>query len=185
MEIKISTFTDETGQDTKWKQFYVCTVICLSKDQQAIETKLEEIEKTSKKTNKWFKSNNTRRRKYVSEILYWNLTKDLKMYYSAYQNKSDYIDLVASHLVKAIKTYSSNAQPEAKIFIDRVDQKTILGIKKEIKLFKIKFKKIRGLKDESSSIIRLSDTICGLIRDMGNKKVPSCYRTLFGKIQKL
>lgn len=185
MEIKISSFSDETGQDTKWKNFYVCTVICLSVDQEFLENKLIEIEQKSKKNNKWYKSNNVRRRKYIDLIQYEKILKNCCIYYSQYQNKSDYVDLVSSHIVKSIKNYCKKSEVEAKIFVDKIDNKTISKIKKEIKFYKIKYKKIRGLTDESNSIIRLADAACGLIRDLKNSKSPLCYKKFFSLIQEV
>lgn len=185
MEIKVSSFSDETGQDTKWKSFYVCTVVCLSVDQEFLENKLIEIEKKSKKVNKWYKSNNERRKKYIDLIHYEKIFKNCYIYYSQYQDKSDYVDLVSSHIVKSIKAYCGNSDVEAKIFIDKVDNKTTLKIKKEIKLYKIKYKKIRGLNDENNSIIRLADAACGLIRDLKNPKVPSCYKKFFSFLKEV
>ncbi len=185
MEIRISSFTDETGQDTEWKNFYVCTVICLSSDQEYIENKLIEIEKKSRKLNKWYKSNNEKRRKYIDLILYEKIFKKCSIYYSQFQNKTEYIDLVSGHIVKSIKSYCGSSESEVKIFIDKVDNKTLNGIKKEIKLFKIKYKKIRGLNDESNSVIRLADAACGLIRDLNNKKIPLCYKKFFSSIKEI
>lgn len=185
MEIKISSFSDETGQDTKWKNFYVCTVVCLSTDQSFLEDKLIQIEKKSGKTNKWYKSNNKRRKKYIDLIQYEKIFRNCCIYYSQYQNKSEYVDLVSSHIVKSIKSYCKKSEPEAKIFVDKVDTKTTNRIKKEIKLYKIKYKKIRGLTDESNSIIRLADAVCGLIRDLKNPKAPLCYKKLFLLIQEV
>jgi len=185
VEIKISTFTDESGQDTEWKNFYVCTVICLSSDQEYLENKLVEIETKSKKINKWHNSNNQRRKRYIDLVLYEKIFKKYSIYYSKYQNKSDYVDLVSAHIVKSIKAFCPNFDPETKIFIDKVDNKTIGQIKREIKQYKIKYKKIRGLNDESNSIIRLADAVCGLIRDLKNKNHPSCYQKLFSSVRQV
>ncbi len=185
MEIKISTYTDETGQDTNWKNFYVCTVICLSIDQNKLETKLEEIEQKSGKIKKWHDSNYRRRRKYIELIQHEKIFKDCSIFYSKYENKSDYVDLVSAHIVKSIKAYCRNYEPVAKIFIDKVNNKTTEKIKKEIKLYKIKYKKIRGIVDESNSAIRLSDAICGLIRDLNLPKAPVCYKKIFSQIKEV
>ena len=112
--------------------FYVCTVICLSIDQEKLETKLEAIEQKSGKIKKWHDSNNQRRKNYVELIQYEKILKNCVIYYSKYQNKSGYVDLVSSHIVKSIKAFCKNSEPVAKIFIDKVDNKTTEKIKKEI-----------------------------------------------------
>jgi len=183
--IKINTYTDESGQDTHWQEFVVCTVICQNKDVDLIENKLENIEKNSCKHGKWYKSNNKRRQEYISQLLTEKIFLNSTIYFTRFHNKSDYVSLVASHIVKAIKSYSTEPDLKVKIFIDKIDKKTLEKMKKEIKLYKIKYSKIRGIKDESDSLIRLADSICGMIRDLNNSKPPEVYSRFKRKIHEI
>ncbi|MBI2464805.1 DUF3800 domain-containing protein [Candidatus Shapirobacteria bacterium] len=185
MDIKINTYTDESGQDTKWKEFVVSTIICLTKDSEIIEAKLDKAEKNSNKHQKWFKSNNQRRQEYVNQLLDNKVLLESSIYFSKYHNKTDYVSLVTSHIVKAIKSYSSETNLDIKIFIDKVDHKTLAKVKKELKLYRLKVNKIRGVRDESSSLIRLADSICGMIRDLNNPNHPDIYSRLFKKIHEI
>lgn len=184
-KIIIDTFTDESGQDTKGKTFVVVTVVTLSKDTELLNDKLIKIENQSRKSKKWFETKDKRRREYIELLLNNKVLNDLKIYYSSYSNKQDYVNLVGSHIAKAILNYVNDNKYLSKIFIDKMDKKTINLIKREIKFFHIRYRKIRGLADESSSLIRLSDSICGLIRDLNNKNVASSYKKIFKRLKEI
>ncbi len=180
--IKINSYTDESGQDTKGKYFVVCTVAVLSKNFENIEEIMNEIEKESDKYKKWHNTGNKRRHSYVKHILESGILNRLSVFYSVYQNKNEYTTLIGAHIAKAILAFTGAQKYEAKVFIDKLDKKALENIKKEIKSFHIRYKKIRGLSEESSSLIRLADAICGAIRDLDNKNVANSYKQLFKKL---
>lgn len=158
--LKIDSFTDESGQDTKGRFFVVCTVILPSGAVPVVDAHLEEVERTSGKLKKWYHTGNKYRHRYVKGLMERRVFNELEVYYSSYQNKKDYIRLVGSHLAKAILAYSRNQESIAKIFIDKIDKGTLSRLKKEIKSFHIRYKKIRGLSEEASPFIRLADAAC-------------------------
>lgn len=119
----------------------------------------------------------TLRVKYLKKIL-----SKMSIFFSKYENKIEYAALIGGHIAKAILGFTKDEVYEAKIFIDKMDRKTLESIKKEIKSFHIRYKKIRGLSDEGSALIRLADTICGAIRDLDNKGVSNSYRKLFDRL---
>lgn len=185
LELKISTFTDESGQDTQGKMFVVCTVCVSSEKAPKLEEVLMEIEKDSGKLAKWFEVGNLRRHKFVKLLVESNILHDLKIYYSLYENKKDYSTLVGSHIAKSVLDFVDGQKYEAKIFIDKTDKGTLSRIGREIKSFHIKYKKIRGLSDNADPFIRLVDAICGMIRDMNKKNNPKSYEALFKKLKKV
>ena len=174
--IKVSSFTDESGQDTKGKVFVVCTVCVASDKTQEVEEKLLDIEMKSGKNQKWFNSGNKRRNAYVKSLLESGFLKNVTLYCSVYKNKSDYVPLVGAHVAKSVLAFSGDGPYMSKIFIDKMDKGTLGSIKKEIKLFHIKYKKIRGLSDEASPLIRLADAACGIVRDLDNKSVADAFK---------
>ena len=143
------------------------------------------IEEKSGKIKKWYQTGNKRRTSYLELLLKEKILTKASAYYSKYQNKSDYISLIGSHIAKSILTYSQDQPYIAKVFMDKLDNKTIKNLKREIKLFHIRYRKIRGITDESSSLIRLADSLCGLIRDINNKKIPESYRAVFNKLKEV
>lgn len=183
--LKLDSFTDESGQDTKGRFFVVCSVILASSDVPEIGARLEAVEKDSGKLKKWYHTGNKYRHKYVRLLLERKLFNGLEIYYSTYQNKKDYIRLIGSHLAKAILAYSRGRENITKVFIDKVDKGTLFRLKEEIKSFHIRYKKIRGLPEESSPFIRLADAVCGLVRDLGNRGVANSYKVIFGRMKEV
>lgn len=184
-KIKVTSFTDESGQDTQGRLFVVCT-ICLPSDKvQQIEEKLIKIEEESGKVKKWYETGDQRRHKYIDLIQNSKILNQPEVYYSIYKNKLEYIALIGSHIAKAILAFTKDQQYEAKIFIDKTDKTTISNIGKEIKSFHIRYKKIRGLSDKADPLIRLADAICGMIRDLNRKNIPKSYTALFSKLKEV
>lgn len=184
-KIKIDCFTDESGQDTKGRMFVVCTVITNSDKTKEVEEKLLEVEKESGKNKKWHDVGNKRRHRYIKLLLENKILNELRIYYSEYSNKKDYVNLIASHIAKSIFDFVNDEKYQAKIFVDKLDNKTMLNLKREIKLFHVRYKKIRGITDQSNPLIRLADAACGLKRDLVNKNVANSYRIFFGKIKEV
>jgi hypothetical protein len=184
-KIKVSTYTDESGQDTKGSLFVVCTIIVLAENGQILEKELNDVEIKSNKKIKSYKTNNLNRQKYVKNIIKLKSLNKIQIYYSVFKNKLDYSSLLGSHIAKAIIDATDNKEYKAKIFIDKTNNAVLERIKKEIKLYKIRYQKIRGLSDKSSSLIRLADSCCGLIRDLNNKDAKEFYKILFRRFREV
>lgn len=184
-KLKFSTFTDESGQDSQGITFVVVTVV--SDNFHVLEAikLLEDIEKLSDKRSKWNKSNNKRREKYIDLLLKSQILQKTAIFYSEYKNKSDYIALIGAHLAKTIINKANVADYKAKVFIDSLNHKEIAVIKKELKTYSIRYSKIRAIKEESSSLIRLADSICGMIRDLDMINCPKVYKRMLKKVKKL
>ena len=184
-KIKVSTYTDESGQDTKGEFFVVCTIITFSENSDSLEKELIEIEDKSNKRNKWYKTSDRNRQKYIKKIIKSKLLNKLQIYYSVFKNKLDYSNLLGSHIAKAIINSVGDKEYKAKIFIDKTNNSVLNQIKNEIKLYRIRYQKIRGLSDKSSSLIRFADSSCGLIRDLNKSKFSECYKVLFKKFKEV
>lgn len=184
-KIIIDCFADESGQDTKGKVFVVCTAIILSANTQEISERLIQIENESGKLKKWYEIGDKRRHKYIQLLLKNNILKDVHIFYSIYSNKQDYLQLVGSHVAKAVLSFTGDQKYLAKIFIDKTDKKTMNLLKREIKLFHIKYRKIKGLSDQASPLIRLADAVCGVIRDLDNKNASNGYKKLLSRINEV
>src|SRR3989344_4526273 len=96
-KINITSFTDESGQDTKGKLFVVCSAVVFSDKVQKVEEKLAEREEESGKIKKWYETGDQRRHKYIDLILKFKIFNRLEVFYSIYENKQEYITLVGSH----------------------------------------------------------------------------------------
>jgi hypothetical protein len=184
-KIKVTTFTDESGQDVSSKIFVVCTAICESSDVEFLNKELLDIENKSGKTKKWYKSSNKTRASYVKKILQSKVLSKTKIYYSEYGDKTEYSRLVGSHIAKSIINYVADSDYKAKIFIDKTNKPVLEQIKKEIKAFRVHYQKIRGLSDGSSSLIRLADSLCGIVRDLSKNRKSESFRKLLKRFKEI
>jgi hypothetical protein len=183
--LQISTYTDESGQDTQGKVFVVCTIIIPSEASDNIEKVLNEIEQQSGKIQKWYASGDHKRHAYTDLLVKTKILNKIEIIYSKYINKKDYIQLTAAHIAKAILLFAKSEKYTAKVFIDKMDKRTLSLIQKEIKLFHIQYKKIRGLSDDSNSLIRLADAICGMLRDLNKKNKTEAYTKIFSQMKEV
>jgi len=161
---KIYCFVDETGQDTKGKSFHIVVVIIEGRAVELIRKSLIVVEsKTSKGFKKWGRTDLNTRKTYIGQT-----TSLIKggghIFYAVFHNSKEYVALTAFALVQAILSYSDK-KVECSIIIyglKESDQKKTLSV---IKNFHIRYRKVRGLKDQSEPILRLADSIAGLVRD--------------------
>ena len=166
---KLYCFVDETGQDTKGELFLVVVVLHDSTDLVLLEKKLEILEDRSGKNKlKWKKTSKDIKKKYLEGLV--NI-KELRnsIFYSTYSWTKEYSKLTSLTIAKAIlsKNYESY---EASIVIDGLNDRERGIVTKELKGLRIKYRKVRGIKDEQSVFIRLADAMAGLLRDMTEKQ---------------
>lgn len=176
---KLYCFVDETGQDTKGKYFLVAIVIQSKTNISSAEQKLLEAEKKSKKNKlKWTKTPFEARESYLNKLI---SIKELKgaIYYSSYQETKEYIHLTAHTIAKAILTKEKD-DFKVTIIIDGLNKKETFAVSRELKKLKIRYERIRGMKDEQNVFLRLADAVAGFIRDFEEKQLytKSLYRKL-------
>jgi hypothetical protein len=161
---KFFIYIDESGQDTKGELFVV-TALILEDNREVILERLKEIEKDSKKKNiKWSKSYSKFRKKYIERITELTCFKNT-LFFEIFNGK-EYLKFTSYIIAKTIKTnrYSND---KITIYIDGFNKKELEKLKVELKALQVKHKKLRGVKkDENNAFIRLSDAICGLVRQV-------------------
>lgn len=166
---KLYCYVDETGQDTKGELFLVVVVLKEIENLSSLEIKLIEIEdKTGKKQLKWRKTSNAIKKTYLGRLLQIN---DLKrsIFYSKYRDSKEYPKLTSLTIAKAVlakqeKNYSVT------VVIDGLNDREREVVREELKKLKIKYRKIRGMKDEQSVFLRLADAMAGFLRDIDEEK---------------
>lgn len=166
---KLYCYVDETGQDTKGKFFLVTVVLKDQVDIEALQKKLERIEKSTKKNLlKWTKTPFKIREQY---LLCLAEVKEIKgsIFYSTYQDTKEYIPLISLTVAKSILS-KEEENYTATIIIDGLKGKEMDEVRKELKKLKISYRKIRGMKDEQDAILRLADSIAGFLRDYVEKQ---------------
>lgn len=156
-------YVDETGQDTLGRWFLVSIVI-IEKDKLHLENILEQIEELSgKRKLKWNKTKRDRRINYLNSII---KIKDFQkcFYFSIYKNTNLFPDLIVLATAKAIIDKMKNNY-KANIVIDGLSKNLERRFSSSLRKLNIKVNKVKGARDESSSLIRLADALAGLLRD--------------------
>ena len=162
---KLYCYVDETGQDTKGELFLVAIVLKEITDLFVLEKQLEEIEKkTGKKLSKWKKTRQVVKKKYLKAIIQLKNLKN-SIYYAVYNASKEYSKLTALTIAKAVLA-KDNKNYTVTIIIDGLNNREREIVRSELKKLKIKYRKIRGLKDEQSAFLRLADAMAGFLRDM-------------------
>lgn len=181
---KIYCYVDETGQDTKGKLFLVVVVISDKSQLDRLEQTLLKLEnKTGKRTRKWGWLNIKEKTQYLQSILnvqgLWQ-----SIFYSVYQSSKEYTRLTTLSVAKAIiAKVNGDGDYRASIFVDGLKGKEEESVRREIKKFKVRYEKIKGLAHRKSALIRLADATAGFLRDYYEGKEYS--KKLFGKFEKM
>ncbi|MFQ5793901.1 MAG: DUF3800 domain-containing protein [Candidatus Bipolaricaulia bacterium] len=163
---KLYCYVDETGQDTKGAFFLVVVLIISKGTIYHLEKQLEQIEQNSgKRALKWKATSFPRRQAYLRYILE---LEDLKesIFYSTFTDTEtkDYTTLTARVIIQGIRAKATPPY-QANVFIDGLNDAERVKVRRLLKQAQVSYRTVRGLRDESSALIRLCDTLAGLLRD--------------------
>jgi hypothetical protein len=165
---KLYCYVDESGQDTKGKFFLVVVIIQEKQNILVLEKKLEKAEReTGKNRQKWNQSKAKIRFRYLKKVVTF---KELRgsVFYREYHESNKYLDLIALTIAQ---TVLENIQTpyNLTVIIDGLNDKEKDRVRNALKKLKIKYRNIRGMKDEQNSLLRLADSIAGFLRDLNEK----------------
>lgn len=166
---KLYCYVDETGQDTLGKFFLVAIVLKEISQLENLELKLVRTEQaTGKQQAKWKKIKKEIKRKFLEELL---KIKELKgsIFYSIYEDTKEYTSLTSLTVAKAVLAKESGKYTVT-IIIDGLNDRERDLVRNELKKLKIKYNKIRGMKDEQNVFLRLSDAMAGFLREVYEKE---------------
>lgn len=164
-KIKLCSYVDETGQDTEGRFFLVCVVLLEQSERDSLEAVLESIErKTGKGKTKWKYTNIKIKRSFLQEIV---AIKELRksLFYSVYCDTIKYNYVTSLTVVKSVKVVTADEDYFVSVIIDGLTKKDTEKVRIILKDMKIKYKNIRGMKDEQNVFLRLADALAGFIRD--------------------
>lgn len=162
---KIYCFVDESGQDTEGRLFIVSLLVTSHAIKDELERKLLAIEEESgKKTAKWHVASFHNRMKYLEQIVRLPLLHK-SLFYSTHQSTKAYSDLTTYSIARAINLKTEKEPNQSFIFIDGFSDAECRKVKKGLHLLNIRYKKVRGVTDESNAFIRLADALAGFLRD--------------------
>ncbi len=165
---KLYCFVDETGQDTKGDFFLVSIVLKKKAELDDLEQKLLKIESSSGRFLKWKKLSFGDKVNLLGKLA---KTHELKsaIYYSVYHDSLAYTPLVSLSIAKAVLAHGDN-ETITTVTIDGLNDKDRDIVSHELKKLKIRYRKIRGLKDEQSVFLRLAHIFANFLRDYKEKQ---------------
>lgn len=169
---KLYCYVDETGQDTQGELFIVVTLV-VGNERDELERFLEEKERESGKgKRKWIKSRAKERNAYLETVLVPKHLKG-KIFYRIQKDTKAYEAQTVITIEKAIYQYiaSNNIKNyKATIVIDGLSDKSAKRVGGALRRAGIKTRKVRGEKDESNALLRLTDMVAGLLRESSYAK---------------
>lgn len=177
---KLYCYVDETGQDSKGVVFFVCCSIILSPElKEKIERKLDRIEEKVNKKGKWHKTKWCTKEDYLRAVLKISELRK-NVYIRKFFNTIDYFNKTIEAIIDSLKFDKKYFKAKSVIIIDGLPRQSEPRVAKHLRSANLYIDKVRGLKDESSSLIRLSDALVGFARDfLKNKDYAKKYYPIF------
>lgn len=161
---KLYCYVDESGQDTEGELF-VISVLVLGAQRYELEKALEAIElESGKRKKKWTNAKHGEREKYLRSVMRLEGLKNV-VFYDVLRESKEFFAFTANVTASAVRKRAKKGD-EVTVYVDGFTKIEIAKFKKILKpLMKARtfVKMIR--RDESSSLIRLADALCGLLRD--------------------
>jgi len=161
---RLYCYVDESGQDTKGKLFLVSVVITEQDLLGDLEKRLSGIEQESgKRQTKWRATSFDRRMAYLEAVFRLRSLQE-SLFYAVYQATKEYVPLTTYTIAQAIGRKARGTY-QATIIIDGLNKKECQRMTRGLHQLRIKYRKVRGIKDESSPLVRLADALAGFLRD--------------------
>ena len=162
---KLFCYVDETGQDTRGEIFIV-TVVVLEKERNRIIQICENLETSTGKGNrKWRSSSHEARMEYIQAILQ---NRELRgsLMYSVFRRTRDYDLATILGISKAIHRHGPQEKHAATIYIDALPKSRRRLYSTELRKLGVRTRKVMGVRrDENNPLTRLADALAGFLRD--------------------
>lgn len=173
MADKVYCFVDESGQDTKGA-FFVVTVVITDNDLESWYQLCRQIEQQSGKgAGKWKKTALSLRLEYIRQIVESPLFVG-RLAYATYTGSQDYDSLKALTIAQVVRFVGGDS--EKAIVIDGLRKREFVTWGKRVRKEGVQIWKVAGGNDESDPLIRLADSVCGLVRDALYDRKPEAKR---------
>lgn len=161
---KLYCYVDETGQDTQGVLFVV-SVAVTKEDKEELRELLAKIEKiTGKGKTKWVNTRKQFKIAYLEKILTQKVFRR-KIFYSLSKETKTYREITLVTIASAITASKDIENYEALIFIDGLQKSEVKKVATGLRRIGVHTEKVRGIRDESDELIRLTDAIAGVIRE--------------------
>mgnify|MGYP006946108918 CR=1 FL=1 len=101
-----------------------------------------------------------------------------KLCYAVYRNEKDYLSSTVLATAQAIKS-NLGEKYQAVVFIDGLPKSEIRWFGTKLRHLGVNTEKVRGVrKEESDSLMRLADAICGFVREASEGNSPELQELL-------
>ena len=141
-----------------------CTVVVSAASRDRLERLLEDIEHASRKRSKWQKTDKKVKKAFLETIV--SHRHELKgcVYIEHFYQIADYSNAVIEAIARSIER-SNSLSLEAAVYIDGLSKHMVTVVATGLRRYGVTVGKVKGLKDEQSALIRLSDAMAGFVRD--------------------
>jgi len=156
---------DESGQDTRGKLFVV-SVVVMAEERDDLTRVLEQIEReTGKGRLKWHKASYHSRLAYIDRVIKLGLLQG-RLNFALYRDALNYLELTTRAVINSLDAVDKPYNYKATVLIDALPTSHIHLVGRYLRRSQVRFSKVRGIKrDENDVLIRLSDALCGFVRD--------------------
>ena len=163
--LKLYAYVDESGQETEGRLFLVTTIVVDGNEDEALRLDLEKIERSTEKYGKsWHQTRHDRRIAYVDRALA-NPSLVGAIFYKVHRGTKAYQDVTRDTIIRALDVRAPERKYKATIFVDGLRRSERHDVAVGLRQAGIPVKKVRGARDQSSSLVRLADAMAGFIRD--------------------
>ncbi len=167
MTQKLYCYVDETGQDTLGDLFIVA-VLVTGKERDELERFLEWCEKQSGRgRRKWTHTRRREKTKYLHLALVSERLSG-KIFYQIHRETKAYLKFTTQSVIHALSAYAGThgvRDYKAVVIIDGLNRQGELEVSRQIRRSGVKTRAVKGGRDEASALIRLADTVAGLVRE--------------------
>jgi hypothetical protein len=160
MPEKLYCYVDESGQHT-FGRLFVVAVVMAGQERDMLMEACEAIEIRTGKKNKWIKTAYELRSLYIQEILATPVFCG-HLTYSVSLGTQDYTHTTMQAVAKAIR-FSGVTEYKAIITVDGLPHSQEAPASVFLRRMGVRLRRVRGARDESDALIRLADSICGLV----------------------
>jgi hypothetical protein len=156
-------YADESGQDTEGRLFIVAVVL-VDADRDLARSFCELAERESGKgKKKWTGAKFEYKLNYIGQVIHYPGFKG-RLFFAVYKDTKRYQNATVQTISKVIKTLPAESG-KVGVFIDALPKSLEQAVIVELRRSGANVEKVRGLaKDENESLIRLADSLCGLVR---------------------
>ncbi|MEZ4672596.1 MAG: hypothetical protein R3E39_32245 [Anaerolineae bacterium] len=160
---KLYAYVDETGQDTAGA-FFLVSVVVTGQEREQLQTILEQIESRSGKGKvKWMSAKDGARTAYIKAVLETPLLAG-KLCFAAYHNTKEYFAKTALTTARSISLHVTQEDYKVTVIVDGLPLPQVQRFGTLLRQLDVKTRKVRGVRDETEPLIRLSDALSGFVR---------------------